>query len=149
VIHVAAVSDYRVVGIFAADSGTRFDADGAAWHGSPPTLVDRAAGKVKSDEPELWFRLVRTPKLVDLIRDEWGFRGILVKFKLEVGISDTELIAIAERSRRQSGADWMVANTLEGAAEWAYLGSDAGYTRIARDTLAARLLDAIEGPRHG
>ena len=38
----------------------------------------------------------------------------------------------------------MVANTLEGAAEWAYLGSAAGYERIARADLAARVVDAVE-----
>jgi phosphopantothenoylcysteine synthetase/decarboxylase len=112
-------------------------------------LLDRAAAKVKSDEPELWLRLMRTPKLIDLVRRDWGFRGILVKFKLEVGVADAELLAIAERSRRQSDADWMVANTLEGAAEWAYLGSAGGYERITRDALPARLTEAIEGQRHG
>jgi phosphopantothenate---cysteine ligase (CTP) len=92
---------------------------------------------------------VRTPKLVDLIRREWGFCGILVKFKLEAAVSESALLAVAERSRRQSDADWMVANTLEGAAEWAYLGSARGYERIDRSALATRLLDAIEEQRRG
>jgi phosphopantothenate---cysteine ligase (CTP) len=144
VIHSAAVSDYRAAGIFAPAPGSCFDANNGLWLGDPPRLVDRAAGKVKSDEAELWLRLVRTPKLVDRIRRDWGFRGILVKFKLEVGVSETDLLALAERSRRQSAADWMVANTLEGAAEWAYLGSAEGYTRIARPALAATLLATIE-----
>src|SRR5262249_5324503 len=68
VIHCAAVSDYLPTGIFAAAPGTRFDAETAAWAGEPPRLVDRAAGKVKSDESELWLRLVRAPKLVDKLR---------------------------------------------------------------------------------
>lgn len=149
VIHSAAVGDYRAAGIFAPAPGSGFAENERSWHGKPPTLVDRGAGKVKSDEPELWLRLVRTPKLVDMIRRDWGYRGILVKFKLEVGVSEADLLAIAERSRRQSDADWMVANTLDGAAEWAYLGSQNGYERIARPALAARLLDAIEEGGHG
>ncbi len=153
VIHSAAVSDHQVAGVFAPAAGTHFQVGDATWHGEPPILLDRAAGKVRSDEPELWLRLVRTSKLVDLIRREWGFRGILVKFKLEVGVTETELLAIAERSRRQSDADWMVANTLEGAAEWAYLGSAGGYERINRNELAARIIDAVElqyqGGQHG
>jgi phosphopantothenoylcysteine synthetase/decarboxylase len=108
-------------------------------------MLDRAAGKVKSDEPELWLRLVRAPKLVDKIRSEWGFRGILVKFKLEVGVSDEALQTIAEKSRRASQADWMVANTLEGAAEWAFLGDEKGYSKFPRPELPATLMDAIEG----
>jgi phosphopantothenate---cysteine ligase (CTP) len=143
VIHSAAVSDYRAAGIFAPAPGTRLGPDNL-WHGVPPSLVDRAADKVKSDAPELWLRLLRTPKLIDSIRTDWAFRGVLVKFKLEVGVSDAELVGIAERSRLQSGADWMVANTLEGAADWAYLGSPAGYERIARSQLASRLVDAVE-----
>jgi phosphopantothenoylcysteine synthetase/decarboxylase len=149
-IHCAAVSDYRAAGIFAPAAGTRFDDQEHTWHAAPaaPTLVDRAAGKVKSDEPELWLRLVRTPKLVDLVRSEWGFDGVLVKFKLEVGVEDAQLLDIAERSRRQSSADLMVANTLEGASLWAYIGPLAGaggsFERVARHHLADRLLDAVE-----
>jgi phosphopantothenoylcysteine synthetase/decarboxylase len=145
VIHSAAVSDYVSAGIYAAAPDTRFDAAAHCWHGEAPALVDRSAGKVKSDEPELWLRLLRAPKLIDFIREPWGFRGTLVKFKLEVGVNDERLLDIAERSRTHSGADLMVANTLEGAATWAYLGPVGGaYQRIGRGELAERLLDAVE-----
>jgi phosphopantothenoylcysteine synthetase/decarboxylase len=148
VIHCAAVSDYEAGGVYAPAPGTRFDVDTAHWQGKgtlPATLSDRSAGKIKSDEPELWLRLVRTPKLVDQIRSAWNFRGILVKFKLEVDIGDEQLLEIAERSRRQSAADLMVANTLEGTASWAFLGPVAGkYQRIDRPHLANRLLVEVE-----
>jgi phosphopantothenate-cysteine ligase/phosphopantothenoylcysteine decarboxylase/phosphopantothenate--cysteine ligase len=145
VIHCAAVSDYDAAGIYAPRPGTRFLPEGGTWSGSPPALVDRAAGKVKSDEPELWLRLTRTPKLIDEVRGTWGFRGVLVKFKLEVGVSDEQLLEIGERSRRHSDADLMVANTLQGAHEWALLGPSAGaYQRIARRELPQRLLAAVE-----
>src|SRR5262249_47514770 len=91
VIHCAAVSDYHAAGIFAPADGTRFHAPDYHWESmtaEPPRLTDMAAGKVKSDAPELWLRLVRTPKLVDFVRKDWGFRGVLVKFKLEVGVTD-------------------------------------------------------------
>jgi len=109
-----------------------------------PALVDRSAGKVKSDEPELWLRLVRAPKLIDLVRTPWGFAGVLVKFKLEVGVGEEQLLDVAERSRRHSAADLMVANTLEGADAWAYLGPINGaYERVARPELPARLVEAV------
>jgi phosphopantothenoylcysteine synthetase/decarboxylase len=155
VIHSAAVSDYLAAGVFAPASGTHFDPATGHWHAdATAALVDRAAGKVKSDEPELWIRLVRAPKLIDLVRNTWSFTGVLVKFKLEVGINEERLLEIAERSRVHSGADLMVANTLEGAATWAYLGPVEGaYPRIRRHELAARLLEAVEqraeGRRHG
>jgi phosphopantothenoylcysteine synthetase/decarboxylase len=147
VIHSAAVSDYRADGVFSAAPGTRFRPADACWlsEAGAPRMEDRAAGKVKSDVPELWLRLVRTPKLVDRIRTDWGFRGVLVKFKLEVGVSDEELLQIAERSRRQSNADLLVANTLEGAGSWAYLGPLGGqYQRVVRGDLSNRLLEAVE-----
>jgi phosphopantothenoylcysteine synthetase/decarboxylase len=145
VIHSAAVSDYVSAGVYASAPGTRFDDAALRWQGEAPALADRLAGKVKSDEPELWIRLVRAPKLIDLIRDPWGFHGTLVKFKLEVGVSEEALLEIAERSRKQSRADVMVANTLDGAATWAYLGPVEGaYQRVARRELAERLLEAVE-----
>jgi phosphopantothenoylcysteine synthetase/decarboxylase len=148
VIHCAAVSDYLSAGVYAPAPGTTFHAEDSRWEGpasGPPTLSDRRAGKVKSDEPELWLRLVRAPKLIDHIRSDWDFRGVLVKFKLEVGVSDERLLEIAERSRRHSAADLMAANTLEGSGQYAFLGPVAGtYQRVSRAELASQLLDVLE-----
>jgi phosphopantothenate-cysteine ligase/phosphopantothenoylcysteine decarboxylase/phosphopantothenate--cysteine ligase len=137
VVHCAAVSDYIAAGVYTSDRVPL-----------PP------AGKLKSDASELWLKLQRAPKLVDFIRTEWAFRGVLVKFKLEVGLSDEELLPVAEQSRRHSDADLMVANKLETAADVAYIGPVAGrYERIARPEIPDRLLDAIstihEARRHG
>src|SRR5262245_21867393 len=67
IVHCAAVSDCPPAGVLAPAKGTAFDPESLQWQG-PPALIVRAAGKVKSDEPELWIRLVRAPKLVDHIR---------------------------------------------------------------------------------
>jgi phosphopantothenoylcysteine synthetase/decarboxylase len=148
VIHCAAVSDYLAGGIYAPAEGTHFHPESGRWQSddaAEPALVDRASNKVKSDEPELWLRLVRAPKLIDCVRRDWGFRGLLVKFKLEVGVGDEQLLAIAERSRLHSAADLMVANTLEGASSWAFLGPlDGQYQRVTRHELAECLSIALE-----
>jgi phosphopantothenoylcysteine synthetase/decarboxylase len=152
VVHCAAVSDYLAAGIYAPAQGTRFFEKSGRWQADAGTaaLVDRRAGKVKSVDPELWLRLVRAPKLVDSIRTDWAFAGVLVKFKLEVGVSDEQLLEAAEASRKQSAANLMVANTLEGAETYAFLGPhDGTYERIERSDLAARLLDAVEGSHKG
>lgn len=128
VIHAAAVSDYHVAGVYSRPDGEPED----------------AAGKVKSSHPELWLRLTPAPKLIDQVRGPWGFRGTLVKFKLEVGVSDADLLAVAERSRVHAHADLMCANTLEGMHEWAYLGGPHGYRRVTRAALADALLAAVE-----
>jgi phosphopantothenoylcysteine synthetase/decarboxylase len=148
IIHCAAVSDYGAGGIYAPAPGTRFQLESGRWmtdDHAAPTLLDRQAGKVKSDEPELWLRLVRTPKLIDRIRSDWNFEGILVKFKLEVGITDERLLEIAEQSRLHSHADLMVANTLEGSESWAYVGPLAGqYKQVPRAELPGQLISAVE-----
>jgi hypothetical protein len=81
--------------------------------------------------------------LIDLVRSRWGFAGILVKFKLEVGVTEHQLLEIAEASRTHSAADLVVANTLLGLT---FLGPIGGrYERVtSRRELAARLLDAVE-----
>ena len=133
IIHAAAVSDYALGGIYAPDPK----------HGG--TLINARAAKVKSHHPVLWLRLIPTPKLVDRIREPWGFAGTLVKFKLECGLPDEELLSIAEQSRLQSAADFMVANTLEGMEEFAFIGPIAGrYHRVDRSQLAVRLMDLVE-----
>jgi phosphopantothenoylcysteine synthetase/decarboxylase len=152
VIHAAAVSDYRPAGVFGPAPGTSFDPEALAWDAcsNRPRMQDVARGKVKSTHPELWLRLVPTPKLIDKVRSEWGFNGVVVKFKLEVGLSEAELLTVAEAARVHSRADLIVANTLEGMHEWALLGGGGGYARVSRGELADRLLDAVTSlPRTG
>jgi len=145
--HSAAVSDYLSAGVYAPAVGTVFSARTRQWerNGVPPAMAEHKGGKIKSNEPELWFRMVRAPKLVDRLRTPWGFAGLLVKFKLEVGLTEAELLAVAEKSRVQSAADLMVANSLDEAKHAAYLGPVGGrYERVPRRELAERLLLTVE-----
>lgn len=126
IVHSAAVSDYRVSAVRAGEV----------------RLADRETGaKIRSDHASLTIELVPTEKLVDLIRDPWGFTGTLVKFKLQVGLVDEELIRIARRSMETSAADLIVANCLEWAREYAYvLDRQGGCERVTRQELPAALL---------
>jgi phosphopantothenoylcysteine synthetase/decarboxylase len=147
VVHAAAVSDFLSSGVYVPAPGTTFETGSLAWKADAgtPQLADATAGKVKSKHAELWLRLTPAPKLVDRFRSAWGFPGTLVKFKLEVGLPEAQLLAVAEESRQQSRADWMVANTLEGMHELAFVGPVAGqYEKIERSKLAGRLLDLLE-----
>jgi len=91
------------------------------------------------------MKFTPTPKLVDFVRSLWHFSGILVKFKLEVGISDGELLAIARISRAHSEADFLVANTLESYETDAWLvDRNDSAERIDRSELPAILLNRIE-----
>lgn len=89
-IHSAAVSDYR------------------------PEKVN--SGKIKSGRENLIIKLKTTTKIVDRVKtlDPSIF---LVKFKLEVEVSDKELIEIAYKSMLVSRADLIVANNLSSIKE--------------------------------
>jgi len=91
------------------------------------------------------MKFTPTPKLVDFVRGLWHFAGLLVKFKLEVGVTDDELLAIAARSRAQSDADFLVANTLDRYETDAWLidRSDSA-SRVVRAELPSVLLNRLE-----
>ena len=126
VIHSAAVSDYKVSRVLGPDMQP----------------LD-SSGKVGSSYEKMYLELVPTEKIVDKIRS-WGFRGILVKFKLQVNMSDVELLEIAKASREHSDADIIVANCLEWAKERAYIYSAHAIIGVARANLSRDLLEQIE-----
>ena len=141
VFMTAAVTDYRPVRVFAVLSRQPLTADGAheRW-----MVQDVQAGKIKSNHGSIAVLGQPTEKLIDLFRTAWRYQGLLVKFKLEVGIDEAELIRIGQASRLSSGADYLVANTLEmtqGPNAGAYLLSNAGHEWIPRNQLPDRLLD--------
>ena len=132
VIHSAAISDYRVAGVMVQQDGSLIDLD--------------RSNKISSSHEEMFLRLTQTPKLVDNIRDPWGFKGLLVKFKLQVGMTDEELIDIATKSMHQSNADMIVANCLEWAKERAYIiNKKDDIISTTRKSLAHELYTAVIG----
>ena len=149
VFMTAAVADYRPARTYLVLR--REPAPGDA--GAEQWLVrDAQAGKVKSTHEAIAVLGERTEKLVDLFRGEWGHRGLLVKFKLEVGVAPAELVRIGQASRRASGADYLVANTLDmvdGPGAGAFLLSDAGEEWVPRDELPARLVRFVRPPPDG
>ena len=130
VIHAAAVSDYRCTGVYQSPNAD-----------SPP--LD-ATQKIPSRHQELWLRLLPTPKLVDKIRQPWGFKGVLVKFKLEVGVSDVELVGRAREGWERSDADLVVANSYEWAKERALFIDESSVETVERARLPSKLLMRVE-----
>jgi phosphopantothenoylcysteine synthetase/decarboxylase len=138
VFMTAAVADYRPAGVYEVLERQESAAGRETW-----AVRDVQAGKVKSSYGAIAVLGEPTEKLVDLFRSEWGHVGLLVKFKLEVGVTSGELLRIGEASRLASGANYLVANTLDmvqGDAAGAYLLSDAGHEWVARGDLPARLV---------
>lgn len=132
IVHSAAVSDYSVRAIHVQDTA-----------GQLTPLAPMASGKVASGHDRLFLELERTPKLVEQIKKGflWGFTGKLVQFKLEVGITDDELIARARASLARSRGDLVVANCLEWMYERAILvGADGSVEEITRADLPQALV---------
>jgi phosphopantothenoylcysteine synthetase/decarboxylase len=141
VFMTAAVADYAPRRVYAV-LDRRTEGDHETW-----TVKDVHSGKVKSTHQQIAILGEQTEKLVDLFRTEWKHAGLLVKFKLEVGISKDELIRIGQTSRKASGADYLVANTLDmvaGGDAGAFLLSDSGEAWDARAALPSRLKRRIQ-----
>jgi len=156
VFMIAAVSDYAPAGAYAVTSREPTGVTGEErW-----IVREVQARKVKSTHDTIAILGTRTEKLVDLFRTAWGHRGMLVKFKLEVGLSDEQLIEVGQASRRASGAEYLVANTLDmvgntldwvgntldrvaGARAGGYLLSDQGAEWVPREQLPGRLCDVV------
>ncbi len=139
----AAVADYRPVRVY---SVLRREVDAGDPKVERWLVRDVQAGKVKSSHPSVAILGEQTEKIVDLFRTAWDFRGLLVKFKLEVGVSAEELIRIGQASRRASGADYLVANTLDmvgGPGAGAYLLWEAGHEWVGREQLAPRMVRLV------
>lgn len=143
----AAVADYSPEGVFEVVSREAHHDGSERW-----TVRSAAAPKVKSTHDEIAVLGKRTEKLVDLFRGEWGYHGLLVKFKLEVGIEKEKLLEIGRASRKASAADYLVANTLamvEGPGAGAFLiRPDDSVEFVGRAELAGRLARLVMGS-HG
>lgn len=140
VFMTAAVADYKPAGAFSVvERSPGAVAGEEIWR-----VRDVQAGKVKSNHAAIAVLGTQTEKLVDLFRTQWKHAGLLVKFKLEVGITKDDLIRIGQASRKASGAEYLVANTLamvQGDNPGAFILSDAGEEWVARPRLAARLAE--------
>jgi phosphopantothenoylcysteine synthetase/decarboxylase len=155
VFMTAAVADYQPAGVYEVIE-RRPDPAAAAASSEQELWVVRSvqAAKVRSTYGTIAVAGRPTEKIVDLFRSAWGFKGLLVKFKLEVGIAPQQLVQIGEQSRRASGADYLVANTLDmvgGASAGAYLlGQDAPPEWVPRNALPQRMLELVQHTlRHG
>ncbi|HTY61230.1 MAG TPA: phosphopantothenoylcysteine decarboxylase [Acidobacteriota bacterium] len=130
IVHSAAVSDYRVQGTFVYEPERGMQIVGSN-------------GKISSSFDELYLRLVPTQKIVDLIREHWGYEGYLVKFKLQTMMSDEQLLKIAEESRVHSKAEMMVANCLEWSNERAFVMTEGRAVPVARANLPEAIMKGI------
>ena len=72
-----------------------------------------ADGKTPSSNLEWSIKLIKSPKVIKLIRKVWA-DALLVGFKLEVNKAEKALLEKAEQLLTESDADYVVANDLHG-----------------------------------
>ena len=112
--------------------------------------ADPSAAKTPSGREEWQVRLVKTPKVIRIIRERVP-DACLVEFKLEVGRAEEELRQVAVASLRANRADLVVANDLNRIRgdEHPALILAADGTVLARPAtkaeIAARLCDVLAG----
>lgn len=100
IIHSAAVSDYGVEGTYLGNPDIGFIPAGKG--------NDSKSEKISSGQKDLWIRLKPLPKILNMIRNQWHYQGILVSFKLEEG---GDLLKRALDNLIASGSDLVVANS--------------------------------------
>jgi phosphopantothenoylcysteine synthetase/decarboxylase len=111
----------------------------------PATYVEE---KTRSGQEEWWIRLVRTPKVIKVIK-ELQPDTMLISFKLEVDKSREELIEAAHQSLRSNRADLVLVNDLQEIEQGHHVGyivNPAGNVESVvegKKEIASKLLDAV------
>jgi phosphopantothenoylcysteine synthetase/decarboxylase len=104
--------------------------------------------KTRSGQDEWWIKLVRTPKVIRVIK-ELQPQTVLVGFKLEVDKSKEELIQIAHRSLLANKADLVLANDLHQIEQGRHVGyivnpnGEVEDVAEGKEEIARKLLDAV------
>ncbi len=105
-------------------------------------------GKTPSGKDAFTVRLVKTPKVINLIK-ELSPDTILVGFKLEVGATEHELAGRSKRMMKSSKSDFVLANdlrTVEKGPHTAYLLDSEGRFRgpfKGKENIASALVEAV------
>lgn len=105
--------------------------------------------KVPSGREEWLIELVRTPKVIEMVR-ELAPDVFLVGFKLEVGESKDELVKKAHKSLTRYRADLFVANDLRQIEEGEHIGyivdpqGEVVAEGRGKEDIAKRLIEIVE-----
>jgi phosphopantothenoylcysteine synthetase/decarboxylase len=111
----------------------------------PETFLEE---KTPSGQDEWLVKLVRTPKVIKIIR-ELQPSTVLVGFKLEVDKSRQELVEAAFRSLTTNGADLVLANDLRQVEQGRHVGylvnraGDVEAVAEGKEEIARLLLDVV------
>ena len=74
-------------------------------------VKNKISGKINSDKNEINVKLVRAPKIIDIVKNKQN-EIFLIGFKAETDISKKELINCAKKKLEKSKADMIIANDI-------------------------------------
>lgn len=110
--------------------------------------------KISSAEEVQVLFLKKTPKLLSFVK-QWNPHICLIGFKLLVGVSQAELVAVARESLKKNQADYILANDLEkinSTTHQAYLiDEQESIPAQTKEEIAQLILDKLaeKGEAHG
>lgn len=142
IIHNAVVNNYKVTGrVFKTNDFGSFTADGKVV--TIRALKDQS--QISRDHDRLFIELKPAIQVIDHIRDEWGFTGILARFKLHHPLTDVARVALAKKSRDVVDADVIVLTAyddLKGPAH--VMGKCGPMIEVNRKYLADAIMKCVE-----
>jgi len=111
----------------------------------PDYAPAKVRGKVRSDKAKVTLELKRLPKVLGLLRKE--FKGILVGFKAESGVSESELVARASARMKEHKLDLIVANDVKkvkpGQTDAIIIGRKQRSVKGSKTGLAVAVMDEV------
>lgn len=155
VIHAMAISDYKVDKIFneinIKDILTKYlptnDTDLIL-----NKLINEMSGldnssKISSNADNLFIKLSKTPKIVDLIKT-WDANINLISFKLLNNVEEEELISVAKKQLERTNSSLVIANDLskirEGNHKAFFVEKDSIKIIEGKDNIAFEILSYIK-----
>ncbi|MFC4653250.1 phosphopantothenate--cysteine ligase [Lactococcus nasutitermitis] len=147
VVHTMAVSDYQPVFMTALSN---FSDDF-----SKDDLLHFSAEKVRKISSNSDFQLMllkKTPKVISYIK-KWNPQVQLFGFKLLAGVSEQELVDVAQKSLVKNQADFIIANDLENITKTQHEALLISFDRIVKMhtklEIAQSILEKAQEAYHG
>ncbi|MEY8443108.1 phosphopantothenate--cysteine ligase [Lactococcus ileimucosae] len=148
VVHSMAVSDYRPVYMAGVDDLPQPLTKEQLIHFRPEVQK-----KISSSSEYQMMLLEKTPKVISFIK-KWKPEVLLFGFKLLSGVSEEYLLEVAQSKRKETSADFILANDLaniQGEDHLAFLVSNsADITRLTTQSqIAQTIVKKSEEAHHG
>ena len=154
-IHAMAISDYTVDKVFSMDDIINKLSEVASL--DKDILADTIrningfdkSNKISSKSEEMFLSMKKTPKIIDMIK-ELDSNIFLISFKLLDGVSNKELIDVAQKQLVRTNSNYVIANDLSEIrlkeSHQAYFISELGVEKIvsSKEEIGKEIINIIK-----